>query len=88
MLYVYIIISNDLSAGLAVQNVTFTANSVYIISDGILTLTVSWDVGTDIIFEIDFGDGSSLYEWNWQLEGHTSSYRALRYVNNIMARFP
>ena len=30
-------------------------------------ITVHWDVGTDIELELDFGDGTALYSWNWQV---------------------
>ena len=30
-------------------------------------ITVHWDLGTDIELELDFGDGSALYSWNWQV---------------------
>ena len=30
-------------------------------------ITVHWDIGTDIELELDFGDGTALYSWNWQV---------------------
>ena len=30
-------------------------------------ITVHWDVGTDIELDLDFGDGTALFSWNWQV---------------------
>ena len=41
-----------------------------------VTLFVAWSIGTDVVFEINFDDGTPIYVWNWEDEGHTISYQA------------
>ena len=65
-------------SGLPISGTVFTSDVQYIVSEGTVTFTVGWDIGTDVLYTIDFGDGSEPYEWDWQVEGHTESYGALR----------
>ena len=32
-----------------------------------VTTNISWEVGTDIEFLLDFGDGTDAYTWHWQV---------------------
>ena len=50
--------------GLAPEGVTLSSSPA---RGDTVFITVHWDVGTDIELELDFGDGSPLYSWNWQV---------------------
>ena len=53
--------------GLAPVNVEISATPEFLAQGDAVLLTVAWDVGTDINFRIDFGDGVHAYDWNWQV---------------------
>ena len=63
---------NDVTAmldcdGLAPVNVSFSSTPQFAVRGDTVNFRVSWDVGTDINFQVDFGDGTSPQTWNWQV---------------------
>ena len=53
--------------GLAPEGVVRSSSPVVAPENDTVFITVHWDVGTDIELELDFGDGTALYSWNWQV---------------------
>ena len=53
--------------GLAPVNVNFSLTPEFAVRGDTVNIEVTWDVGTDINFQVDFGDGTSSQTWNWQV---------------------
>ena len=53
--------------GLAPEGVLRSSSPPVAPENDTVFVTVHWDVGTDIELELDFGDGTALYSWNWQV---------------------
>ena len=75
LLYTHII--DLIHEGLAIEGIVFSAgtgtDTGFGTSGTNTTFTISWTIGTDVLYEVDFGDGSDPHEWNWQTEGHVLS---------------
>ena len=59
-----------LHVGLAPEAVVRSSRPAVAPRGDTVFITVHWDVGTDIELELDFGDGTALYSWNWQVTVH------------------
>ena len=56
-----------LHVGLAPEGVVRSSRPAVAPRGDTVFVTVHWDVGTDIELELDFGDGTDMYSWNWQV---------------------
>ena len=50
--------------GIEIQNITFTSNSTIILLGTRILWEVSWSIGTDVQYSLDFGDGNN-FVWKW-----------------------
>ena len=53
--------------GLAPEGVVRSSRPAVAPRGDTVFVTVHWDVGTDIELDLDFGDGTALFSWNWQV---------------------
>ena len=53
--------------GLAPEGVVRSSSPAVAPENDTVFITVHWDVGTDIELELDFGDGTAEFSWNWQV---------------------
>ena len=59
--------NNNFVLGLAPEGVVRSSSPDVAPENDTVFITVHWDVGTDIELELDFGDSTALYSWNWQV---------------------
>ena len=59
--------------GLSINDILLSADVDTIAVGTLVTFTVSWSRGTDVIFVTDYDDGE-WYSWAWNTDNHTTSY--------------
>ena len=66
--------------GLAPEGVVRSSSPAVAPENDAVFITVHWDVGTDIELELDFGDNTTTYSWNWQVRVDMYSTSTLKTV--------
>ena len=69
--YLHMTLDKNTIAGLAPEGVVRSSRPTVAPENETVYVTVHWDVGTDINLELDFGDGTGMYLWNWQVRVYT-----------------